>query len=143
MGTKKDLKKPEHTGCLLYTSKTLNPLVNSDESVDAALSLMYEKLIVIDESGKAQPNIAESWTFDEDGSTAYINLKNNVCFSDGTRLTAYDVAYSLKTIDNAENSYYKNCVDNIKTWSVTCLLYTSHMTEHRKNIMKGHTALTR
>ena len=100
-------------------AKTLNPLVNSDESVDAALSLMYEKLIVIDESGKAQPNIAESWTFDEDGSTAYINLKNNVCFSDGTRLTAYDVAYSLKTIDNAENSYYKNCVDNIKTWSVT------------------------
>ncbi|MFR3044197.1 MAG: ABC transporter substrate-binding protein [Veillonella parvula] len=42
-----------------------------------------------------------------------------MCFSDGTRLTAYDVAYSLKTIDNAENSFYKNCVENIKTWSVT------------------------
>lgn len=100
-------------------AKTLNPLVNSDETVDAALSLLYEKLIVIDAQGKAQPNIADSWTFDDDGSTVYINLKNNVCFSDGTRLTAYDVAYSLKTIDNAENSYYKSCVDNIKTWSVT------------------------
>lgn len=100
-------------------AKTLNPLVNSDESVDAALSLLYEKLVVIDSQGKAQPNIAESWTFNEDGSVAYINLRNNICFSDGTRLTAYDVAYSLKTIDNAENSYYKSCVDNIKTWSVT------------------------
>ncbi len=100
-------------------AKTLNPLVNSDESVDRALSLMYEKLINIGADGKAEPNIAESWTFNEDGSVVNINLKNNICFSDGTRLTAYDVAYSLKTIDNAENSFYKNCVENIKTWSVT------------------------
>ena len=100
-------------------AKTLNPLVNSDESVDMALSLLYEKLIVIGADGKAEPNIAQSWTFNEDGSVAYIDLRNDVCFSDGTRLTAYDVAYSLKTIDNADNSYYKNCVENIKTWSVT------------------------
>ncbi|MDD5945618.1 MAG: peptide ABC transporter substrate-binding protein [Clostridia bacterium] len=100
-------------------TKTLNPLINSDESADMIFSLMYEKLITIGEDGKAQPNIAESWSFNEDGSVAYIKLKNNVCFSDGTRLTAYDVAYSLKTIDNADNSYYRNCVDNIKTWSVT------------------------
>lgn len=100
-------------------AKTLNPLVNSDESVDRVLSLMYEKLINIGSDGKAAANIADSWTFNEDGSVAYINLKNNVCFSDGTRLTAYDAAYSLKTIDSAENSYYKNCVENIKTWSVT------------------------
>lgn len=100
-------------------AKTLNPLVNSDKSVDRVLSLMYEKLITIGSDGKATPNIADSWTFNEDGSVAYIELNRNVCFSDGTRLTAYDVAYSLKTIDNAENSYYKNCVENIKTWSVT------------------------
>ncbi len=100
-------------------AKTLNPLVNSDESVDMALSLLYEKLIVIGPDGKAEPNIAQSWTFNEDGSVAYINLRNDVCFSDGTRLTAYDVAYSLKTIDNADNSYYENCVENIKTWTVT------------------------
>lgn len=100
-------------------AKTLNPLINSDESVDRVLSLMYEKLINIGTDGKAVPNIAESWTFNEDGSVAYINLKNNVCFSDGSRLTAYDVAYSLKTIDSNDNSYYKNCIDNIKTWSVT------------------------
>ncbi len=100
-------------------AKTLNPLVNSDKTVDRVLSLMYEKLINIGSDGKATPNIAESWTFNNDGSVAYINIKNNICFSDGTRLTAYDVAYSLKTIDNADNSYYKSCVDNIKTWTVT------------------------
>ncbi len=100
-------------------AKTLNPLINSDESVDRVLSLMYEKLITIGADGKAQPNIADSWTFNADGSVAYIELNKNVCFSNGTRLTAYDVAYSLKTIDNADNSYYKNCVENIKTWSVT------------------------
>ncbi|MCD8036066.1 MAG: peptide ABC transporter substrate-binding protein [Clostridiales bacterium] len=100
-------------------AKTLNPLTNSDESVDRVLSLIYEKLINIGSDGKAEPNIADSWTFNDDGSVVYIELNRNVCFSDGTKLTAYDVAYSLKTIDNAENSYYKNCVENIRTWSVT------------------------
>lgn len=100
-------------------AKTLNPLINSDPSVDIVLSLMYEKLISIDETGKAVPNIAESWTFNDDKSVAYIKLKPNICFSDGTRLTAYDVAYSLRTIDKCEKSYYKNCLENIKTWSVT------------------------
>ncbi|GFI62162.1 oligopeptide-binding protein AppA [Clostridiales bacterium] len=100
-------------------TKTLNPLINSDESVDRALSLLYEKLINIGADGKAEPNIAQSWEFNEDGSVINIFLRNDVFFSDGTRLTAYDVAYSLRTIDNAEDSYYKNCLKNIKTWTVT------------------------
>ena len=65
-------------------AKTLNPLVNSDESVDMALSLLYEKLIVIGPDGKAEPNIAQSWTFNEDGSefTPQGNVTTNALAED-------------------------------------------------------------
>lgn len=98
-------------------TKTLNPLLNSDETVNDVFTLMYENLVNIGEDGKAEPNIADSWTFDEDGKTAHITLKSSVSFSDGSILTADDVIYSLRTIDNAENSYYKSCTDHIKNWS--------------------------
>lgn len=99
--------------------RTLNPIFNTDETVNNVFSLMYEKLINIGSNGKAEPNIAESWSFNDEGNVLTLNLRNDVCFSDGSSLTAYDVAYSLKTIDRAEASYYKNCTNNIKTWSVS------------------------
>ncbi len=99
--------------------RTLNPILNTDQTVNDVYSLMYENLINIGGNGKAEPNIAESWSFNEEGNVLTLNLRNDVCFSDGSRLTAYDVAYTLKTIDRAETSYYKNCTNNIKTWSVT------------------------
>ncbi|MEA4972307.1 Oligopeptide-binding protein AppA [bioreactor metagenome] len=99
--------------------RSLNPIFNTDETVNNVFSLMYEKLINIGSDGKAEPNIAESWSFNDEGNVLTLNLRNDVCFSDGSSLTAYDVAYSLKTIDRAEASYYKNCSNNIKTWSVS------------------------
>lgn len=98
---------------------SLNPVFNTDESADNVFSLMYEKLINIGSDGKAEPNIAKSWSFNEEGNVLTLNLRNDVCFSDGSRLTAYDVAYTLRSIDKADSSYYKNCTNNIKTWSVT------------------------
>lgn len=99
--------------------RSLNPIFNTDKTVNDVFSLMYENLINIGSNGKAEPNIAENWSFNEEGNVLTLNLRNDVCFSDGSRLTAYDVAYTLKTIDRAETSYYKNCTNNIKTWSVT------------------------
>lgn len=98
---------------------SLNPVFNTDESADQVFSLMYEKLINMGNDGKAEPNIAQNWTFNEEGNVLTLNLRNDACFSDGSRLTAYDVAYTLRSIDKAEESYYKNCTNHIKTWSVT------------------------
>ena len=100
-------------------TRSLNPLTNSDATVDNVFSLMYEKLIVINAAGKAEPNIAMDWIYNDTGSVIYIDLRNDVYFSDGSRLNAYDVAYSLKTIDNTDNSCYKNCLDNISNWTIT------------------------
>lgn len=99
--------------------RNLNPIFNTDQTANDVYSLMYENLVNIGGNGKAEPNIAESWSFNDEGNVLTLNLRNDVCFSDGSKLTAYDVAYTLKTIDRADTSYYKNCTNNIKTWSVT------------------------
>lgn len=102
----------------MRTTQTLNPLVNEDETVNNILKLIYEPFIKLDASGKAIPNIAESWSFSDDGRTLTVQLKNGIIWHDGSELDAEDVVFSLTTIRNAsENSVYKKCVENIANFS--------------------------
>ena len=50
--------------------ETLNPLLNREETVDRVLKLMYLPLLAFDETGKAQPALADSWEIGADGKTA-------------------------------------------------------------------------
>lgn len=90
---------------------TFNPLVNSDESVDMVLRLVYEPLIAIDESFKPTDSIAESWYFSNEGKTITVKLKDGLKWHSGNPITANDVVYSVNTIKYAdESSMYKACV---------------------------------
>ncbi len=94
---------------------TLNPLLNDDESVDMVFRLVYEPLIMIDSEFKAQPNIAESWYFSNEGKTITLKLKNGLRWHSGQNITSNDVVYSINTIKYAdESSMYKACVKYIE-----------------------------
>ena len=56
--------------------QTLHPLENKEETVDSVLRLMFLPLVDIDASSKAQPSVAESWTFSADGLTLNLNLNS-------------------------------------------------------------------
>lgn len=60
-------------------------------------SMIYEPLTRIDYSDGAviKPWLAESWEFDATGKTLTFALRTDVAFSDGAKMTADDVAYSL------------------------------------------------
>ncbi|CAL4859108.1 ABC transporter substrate-binding protein [Microbacterium sp. MM2322] len=59
--------------------------------------LIYEPLARIDYSNGAivEPWLAKSMTFDAAGTTLTVDIRDDVTFSDGERMTADDVAYSL------------------------------------------------
>ena len=104
----------------MRTTQNLNPLTNEDESVDNILKIMFEPLIAIDNTGKPQPAVAESWTYSEDGSVLSIKIKDNLYWHNGSKITADDVVFSVNTIKGAsENSVYKNCVSNIASCTQT------------------------
>ena len=100
--------------------QTLNPLLNQDKTVDSILRLIYEPLVTIDGSYEPTANIAESWRFTEDGLSVIVNLKSGLLWHDGSEITAQDVAFSIDTIQSADdNSVYKECGEHIAGYTVT------------------------
>ena len=98
--------------------KTLNPLINEDVTVDNILKLIFEPLFTIDsETLKPIPNIASSYYMSEDGKTAYINIRDDIYWHDGQKLTAKDVIFSLDTIKANPTSIYASVLNNVASYS--------------------------
>ncbi|GGH09287.1 ABC transporter substrate-binding protein [Paenibacillus segetis] len=57
-------------------------------------SLLYASLVNVDEKGLPVPELAESWDVSEDGLTYTFHLRPDLKFSDGSPLTAEDVAFT-------------------------------------------------
>jgi peptide/nickel transport system substrate-binding protein len=57
--------------------------------------LVYSSLVKMDFSGAYYPDLAKSWSVSEDGLTWTFNLEPEAVWSDGTPVTAEDVAFTL------------------------------------------------
>lgn len=93
--------------------KSLHPILNTDKTVDQTLKLIFDSLVDFDENNQVIPHIAKSWTVSEQGTVVNIKLNNQIKWHDGTPLTAQDVVFTLKAIQDAPESPYKPCVENI------------------------------
>ena len=62
-------------------------------------SITQEGLVSIDDSGRVQPALAESWEQPDD-TTYVFDLRDDVQFQDGTPMTAEDVVFSLEQARN-------------------------------------------
>jgi ABC-type oligopeptide transport system, periplasmic component len=74
---------------------TLDPALAHDPSSIQAVQMYTTGLVSLDHNLHVQPQLAQSWHLDPDGVTWTFTLKKNLKFSDGTPITAEDVAYSL------------------------------------------------
>jgi peptide/nickel transport system substrate-binding protein len=72
----------------------LNPLY-AESSHDLYINeAIFDGLLDIDAEENPLPGIAEKWEISEDGLTYTFHMKKDVKFSDGTPVTAEDVAFS-------------------------------------------------
>ncbi|HUD07184.1 MAG TPA: peptide ABC transporter substrate-binding protein [Candidatus Saccharimonadales bacterium] len=81
---------------------TSDPLfVNND--VDAAVSrLIFAGLLKYNSANQLVPDLAQSWSVDSKGQNYTVVLKPNLKWQDGTPLTANDVVFTFKTIQNPD-----------------------------------------
>ncbi|MBR1736405.1 MAG: ABC transporter substrate-binding protein [Firmicutes bacterium] len=93
--------------------KTLNPLINSDYTVDNMMKLVFEPLFTLDETQRPVPDLAESYSLSSDGMTLEIRLKDGLKWHDGTDVTADDVIFSLDTIRESPSEIYKSSLGNV------------------------------
>ena len=93
------------------------PLDPVERDMMSIYGLVYESLVTIDDDYLPQPSLAESWEESGNGKTWTFHLRENVTFSDGTPLTARDVAATAQYIldrANDENSQLKGYYCNLK-----------------------------
>ncbi|GGC71956.1 ABC transporter substrate-binding protein [Haloferax sulfurifontis] len=85
---------------------TLDPAEQVDYTQGLAAQNLYDELITVDaETLQPTAHIAESWDTEDEGQTWVFTLRDDVTFSDGTPLTADDVAYSLTRMLELQRGY--------------------------------------
>jgi peptide/nickel transport system substrate-binding protein len=79
-----------------------NPLFASS-TVDVSVSrLIFNSLLTYDDNGELVNDLASSITRSDDGLTYDVNLVKDVKWDDGQQLTADDVVYTYKAIQNPD-----------------------------------------
>lgn len=73
----------------VYTKSNLPTLVTN---------LISEPLVILDQSGRPQPQIATSWKADNDSKLYTFKLKDNLFWSDGTKIKSSDIKFNLPDV---------------------------------------------
>src|SRR5580704_6846985 len=85
--------------------KTFDPLQVTDENSEIVRYLTGGTLLRIDRAtDQVRPELAESWTVDKKGQSISFRLRSGLKFSDGTPLTADDVARTLHMAFDPKNA---------------------------------------
>jgi peptide/nickel transport system substrate-binding protein len=79
---------------------SFNPFNPSDLSEGVTLGQVYEPLMFVDtlENGKVTPWLAASYAWSNGNKTLTFTMQKNVTFSDGTPMTAADVAFTFNLL---------------------------------------------
>ncbi|MBQ6175146.1 MAG: ABC transporter substrate-binding protein [Clostridia bacterium] len=102
----------------IQSSKTnfIRPLDPLERDILSVYNLVYEPLVRIDDKYKPSPCLAENWSPSEDGRSWTFTIRSNVTFSDGSPMTARDVAATANAIlerANDESSSSKGFYSNL------------------------------
>lgn len=95
---------------------TMNPYDGMDKYTRRFAVNVVEQLFRLDESMTVQPELCESYEFDEDNLGITLHLRKGVKFHNGEEMTAEDVVYSFACMQNCANASALSYIDwdNIK-----------------------------
>ena len=97
-----------------YDSDNLDPVVQVGNYNTWVLDLMLEGLVQCSDDGSTvEPCLATDWTVSDDGLTYTFNLKEGICFSDGTPVTGEDWVFSFERAMNMPDERWYFTVENI------------------------------
>lgn len=84
-----------------------NPLIGNSRSDYWITNLMYPHLLSIANDGTKEPQLAEEWGY-VDETTGYYEIRDDMTWSDGEKLDADDVAYTMNAVkqDAPSGTFY-------------------------------------
>lgn len=90
--------------------ETLNPLYVSTQPEKTAEKLLFSSLLAYDLDNSLRPDAAESWSISDDGKVYTVNMRDDVYWHDGKKLTIDDVLFTIKVMQSpgAKSNLYKS-----------------------------------
>ena len=106
----------EYTEGVIGEPLYVNPILSQTNEIDAALcDLMFSSLLKYDENANLANDLAENYEISEDKKTYTFNIKKGVLWHDGEELTANDIYFTIKLIqDSAFKSPLRGDWEKIK-----------------------------
>lgn len=87
---------------------------------------IYESLFREEVDGTVVPALAESYSFNEDGTAITLNLRQDVYFHTGEQMTADDVVFSIeRSMSTGFNGVYVGSIDSVE--KVSDYVVTIHL----------------
>lgn len=80
----------------------INPIYASSDIDRDLVELIYSGLMKYDSQGNIIPDLAQKYEIKEEGKVIEVYLKENISWSDGAPLTADDVIFTIKVIQNPD-----------------------------------------
>lgn len=87
---------------VIGAARFINPLLAITEADRDMSSLVYSGLTRVYPDGSIIPDLASSYEVSQDGTTYTFTLREGLTFHDGTRLTAEDVVFTVRTAQNPD-----------------------------------------
>lgn len=93
----------KYTEGLLGQPRFINPILSQTNDVDRDLvEIIFSGLFTYDGQSNLVPELADHYTIEENGLVYVVTLKDNLLWHDGEKLTADDVVFTIKTIQDVE-----------------------------------------
>ena len=98
-------KEPQTLTLAYDTTRSMNPIIGNNLNNRVLFSLMYQGLFAVDSRNNPTPILCQTYQVSADNRTYTYYLEPDARFSDGTRVTAYDVLASYEAAK--ASNYYK------------------------------------
>lgn len=83
--------------------RLINPIYGETNDIDRTLvNLAFSGLVTYDKQGKIAKDLAEDFQISPDGKIYDFQIKSNIFWHDGKKLTADDIIFTVKTIQNSD-----------------------------------------
>ncbi|MFZ5911470.1 MAG: ABC transporter substrate-binding protein [Chloroflexota bacterium] len=90
----------------------LNPLLDWNNPADRDIDrLIFSGLIRFDERGMPQPDLAESWGVNEEGTIYNFTIRPNATWHDGAPITSDDVIFTIEMLKSSGSLYPQDIKD--------------------------------
>jgi peptide/nickel transport system substrate-binding protein len=86
---------------IVGSPRFVNPVLAVSDVDKDLTELVYSGLLKADKDGGLVPDLAQNYTVSDDGLQYSFTLRDNIYFQDGTKVTADDVEFTIKTIQDS------------------------------------------